>query len=135
MPPKHNKRFWPSLKDIYNYMAAQFLKLRDCRVDQKSVVDMVEEQKQLHPNENFFIRIKKDKEPDSDIDVPYENVLLDEDFIIRNERKNMALNKFIYVNQTPWQRQLLKRYENEICLLIGPPSIPGHCTSSVFHPM
>lgn len=135
MPPKHNKRFWPSLKDIYNYMAAQFLKLRDSRVDQKSVVDMVEEQKQLHPNEKFYIRIKKDKEPDSDIDVPYENVLLDEDFIIRNERKNMALNKFIYVNQTPWQRQLLKIYENEICLLIGPPSIPGHCTSSVFHPM
>lgn len=46
---------------------------------------------------------------DSDIDVPYENVLLDEDFIIRNGRKNMALNKFLYVNQTPWQRQLLKR--------------------------
>lgn len=96
---------------------------------------MVEEQKQLHPNERIYIRIKKDKEPDSDIDVPYENVLLDEDFIIRNERKNMALDKFIYVNQTPWQRQLLKRYENEICLLIGPPSIPCHCTSSVFHPM
>lgn len=34
MPPKHNKRFWPSLKDIYNHMAAQFLKLRDSRVDQ-----------------------------------------------------------------------------------------------------
>lgn len=90
-------------------MAAQFLKLRDSRVDQKSVVDMVEEQKQLHPTERFYISIKKDKEPDSAIDVPYENVLLDEDFIIRNGRKNMALNKFLYVNQIPWQRQLLKR--------------------------
>lgn len=90
-------------------MAAQFLKLRDSRVDQKSVVDMVEEQKQLHPNERVYIRIKKDKEPDSDIDVPYENVLLYEDFITRNGRKNMALNKFLYVNQTPRQSQLLKR--------------------------
>lgn len=54
---------------------------------------------------------------DSDIDVPDENVLLDEDFIIRNGRKNTALNKFLYVHQTPWQRQLLKRYGNEICLL------------------
>lgn len=54
---------------------------------------------------------------DSDIDVPDENVLLDEDFIIRNGRKNTALNKFLYVHQTPWQRQLLKRYGNEMCLL------------------
>jgi hypothetical protein len=34
LPPKHNKRFWPSLKDIYNHMATQFLKLRDSSVDQ-----------------------------------------------------------------------------------------------------
>lgn len=34
LPSKLNKRFWPSLKDIYNHMAAQFLKLRDSCVDQ-----------------------------------------------------------------------------------------------------
>lgn len=34
LPPKHNKRFWPSLKDIYNHMAGQFLKLRDSSFDQ-----------------------------------------------------------------------------------------------------
>lgn len=34
LPPKHNKRFWPSLKDIYNHMAVQFLKLRDSSFDQ-----------------------------------------------------------------------------------------------------
>ncbi|XP_056009107.1 uncharacterized protein LOC130051290 [Ostrea edulis] len=117
LPPRHNKRFWSSLKDIYNHMAAQFLKLRDSRVDQKLVVEMVEEQRSLHPNEKFYIRIKKDQEPDHDIDVPDENVFLDEDFMIRNDRQNVGVHKFLYVHQTPWQRQLLKRYGNEICLL------------------
>lgn len=34
---------------------------------------------------------------DSDIDVFDENVFFDEDFIIRNGRKNMVFNKFFYV--------------------------------------
>lgn len=76
MPPKHNKRFWPSLKDIYNHMAAQFLKLRDSRVDQKSVVDMVEEQKKLHPNERFYIRIKKDQEPGKSCFVDFRDMII-----------------------------------------------------------
>lgn len=34
---------------------------------------------------------------DSDIDVFDENVFFDEDFIIRNGRKNTVFNKFFYV--------------------------------------
>lgn len=38
LPPKYNKRFWPSLKDIYNHMGSQLLKLRDSCIDQVHLV-------------------------------------------------------------------------------------------------
>lgn len=55
MPPKHNKRFWPSLKDIYNHMAAQFLKLRDSRVDQVLFADYFFKTKQTNSMYPFYI--------------------------------------------------------------------------------
>lgn len=43
---------------------------------------------------------------------------VDEDFIFKEQgQPNDGVNQFLYVHQTGWQKQLLMRYGNEICLL------------------
>ncbi|XP_061178455.1 uncharacterized protein LOC133187113 [Saccostrea echinata] len=119
LPPKHNKRFWPSLKDIYNHMATQFLKLRDSSFDQKEVQGMIEDQRSLHKDDNYYLRIKTDQVQEHPVSGdPDERLFVDEDLFIGNYGKSAdGVNKFLYVHQTAWQRQLLSRYGNEICLL------------------
>lgn len=113
LPPKYNKRFWPSLKDIYNHMGSQLLKLRDSCIDQQIIQEMVTKENSYHPDDKFYIRTKNE-ESESVIEEPDENLLLDEDFTIR---RTGCRNKFLYVHQTKWQQELLRRYGNEICLL------------------
>ncbi|XP_062598701.1 uncharacterized protein LOC134260134 [Saccostrea cucullata] len=119
LPPKHNKRYWPSLKDIYNHMASQFLKLRDSSFDQKEVQGMIEEQRSIHQEDRYYLRIKTDQDQEHPVSGdPDERLFVDEDLFIGNYGKSGdGVNKFLYVHQTAWQRQLLNRYGNEICLL------------------
>lgn len=61
LPPKYNKRFWPSLKDIYNHMGSQLLKLRDSCIDQQIIQEMVTKENSRHPDDKFFIRTKNEE--------------------------------------------------------------------------
>ncbi|XP_062568783.1 uncharacterized protein LOC134230930, partial [Saccostrea cucullata] len=85
----------------------------------KEVQGMIEEQRSIHQEDRYYLRIKTDQDQEHPVSGdPDERLFVDEDLFIGNYGKSGdGVNKLLYVYQTAWQRQLLNRYGNEICLL------------------
>ena len=119
LPPATSRRYFPTKKDIHNHMYRAITKNTFSKCDQTNVAAKVATWKQQNPKDNFFFR-------------PYGEVIDNSG----NEKKNESVDegdeddetevkvtslltrqKLLFVHQSPWQRRLLARYGNTICLL------------------
>jgi MULE transposase domain/Amyotrophic lateral sclerosis 2 chromosomal region candidate gene 8 len=114
MPPETDRRFFPTTVDYRNIIyRARAAKIKS-KVDQVNLKLSIDEWKKAYPNDMYFFReysdtVKNDDDDEKDNDDDDEN-----DVLIGNSSKGKGL---LYCHQTDWQRRLLKRYGNEICLL------------------
>ena len=116
-PPKTNKRFCPSNTTIKNHMHIAVIKQRLEKVDQANLKEKIMVWQNENEGDLFEFRPYVDpKRDDLDTDRADENSLEDEDDEIKVD-DGTSNNGLLFVHQTNWQRRLLQRYGNELCLL------------------
>ena len=114
LPPEYNRRFFPTLKDLRNHIYRAIVQLRFSKCDQTNVAAKVKYWQCQHPGDYFFFRPYSDKMPENEIvsvDLQCES---DEEVRVTSPASKQTL---LFVHQTAWQRRLLSRYGNNICLL------------------
>ncbi|CAC5404529.1 unnamed protein product [Mytilus coruscus] len=126
IPSRLNKRFWPSIKDIKNHMALALLRLHNTNVDQAVVSELVTKWEIENPKDNFFIRVKKDNDDEINQDIPLcpenddddddngEDLMLDDETL---KSVSVTDEKFLFIHQSDFQKQLLLKYGQEMCLM------------------
>ena len=107
-PSPFNRRYNPTRRDITNHMYQATVRLRFSKIDQNNLACKIEEWKKEYPQDKFFFRgygeIVDEEPPDNS-----------EDEI--KVKQTGSTQKLLFVHQTAFHRQLLKRYGNHICLL------------------
>ena len=119
MPPPTSQQYFPTKKDIYNHMYCAMVKSRFSNCDQTNAEEKVKEWQMQTPNDKFFFRKYSgiyDSKFENDVvsNSSYREDLDDEDIRVTSP---LSYQKFFFVNQTTWQRRLLSKYGNDICLL------------------
>jgi hypothetical protein len=127
LPPTHNRRFFPLKKDVRNHIYRGMVQNRFSKCDQTNVSEKVKEWEKQCPKDMFFFRPYAGGQEDIVIHAPEdeegkydEEDKDDEDY--EEEVKVKVTNStskqcLLFVHQTDWQRRLLARYGNYICLL------------------
>lgn len=124
-PPTTNRRFNPTKKDIRNHIYRATVKQRFSKCDQTNASKIVDNWIEQNPNDHFLFR------PYADVQKSYENDFVDHDNDDYNEddeedekdeddvkiMHSFSKQKLLFAHQTEWQRHLLSRYGNDICLL------------------
>lgn len=106
------------MNDMNNIFSKNY---RDSALDQAYLRDMIEDWRQENNGDEFFLRLK----PTSDhqhLEISPSLDILEDDIttaMTSQVTHNLLGNrdKFLFVHQTTWQRELLARYGNELCLL------------------
>ena len=113
-----NRRFYPTRVDIRNHMYRATAQFQHSKIDQENMEHKLQEWRKQHPADNFFFRptTSCSKAP-ADSDEACSN------------------RSLLYVHQTEWQRNLLLKYGNEICLLDATYKILYSSFSSASRPM
>ena len=119
MPPPTSQQYFPTKKDIYNHMYRAMVKSRFSNCDQTNAEEKVKEWQTQTPNDKFFFRKYSgiyDAKFENDVVSNSSNGedLEDEDIRVTSP---LSYQKFLFVHQTTWQRRLLSKYGNDICLL------------------
>ena len=119
MPPPTSRQYFPTKKDIYSHMYRAMVKSRFSNCNQTNAEEKVKEWQTQNPNDKFFFRKYSDI-----CDAKFENDVVsnssngedlnDEDIRVTSP---LSYQKFLFVHQTTWQRRLLSKYGNDICLL------------------
>ena len=117
IPPVTNRRFHPKASDIRNHMYQATVKHRLSKIDQENVTSNLGKWEKENPEDNFFFR-------------PYElnpngnGEQLNEEDSDENEEEDITISEqsslkhsLLFVHQSVWQRQLLAKYGNNLCLL------------------
>ena len=112
-PALTNRRFNPTRKDVRNHIYRATVKQRFSNCDQTNVSKVVDKWIEQYPEDKFHFRpyADIDKTESSDGDDNGED---EEDVKIVTP---LSRQKLLFVHQTEWQRHLLSRYGNDICLL------------------
>jgi hypothetical protein len=118
MPSQTDRRFFPTATDYRNCIyTARKAKLQS-KLDQVNLQLKIAAWKEKFPNDLFFYRqhTESDGQVD-DISVDgTESVCVDDDEdVLLNSSSHAA--DLLFCHQTEWQRRLLMRYGNDICLL------------------
>ena len=126
-PDSSNRRFFPWRVDIRNHMYRAAIRTRHSKVDQENLQYKIKEWQQENPSDMFFFRprLQEDnnipqntKEPSCNTPPP--ELEDDEDDIMWGkifQEDDNTENNLLFVHQTQWQKELLNKYGNEICLL------------------
>ena len=122
-PPASNRRFTPKLTDIRNQMYKATIKYRLSRIDQENVASKVKGWASSNEGDNIFVRPHLHEEPDEDD--TQENDIIDdgnddgkeEPVYLTRPTKGHDGKMFLFVHQNSWQRRLLQRNGNDVCLL------------------
>lgn len=101
-PLPSNRRFYPKLSDIRSHMYRATMKHRFSKVDQENVAEKVLHWKASSPEDFFYFR-PYGEAPAGHTDVEGDN--------------KEDIQTLLFIPQTAWQRRLLQRYGNDICLL------------------
>lgn len=100
--------------DVRNHMYKATIKQRFDKCDQTNVARKVEEWEKTYPSDQFFFRCYADiVDPPSNLTSSEHNINEDEIQVV----SHMTKQKMMFVHQTSWQKELLMKYGNEICLL------------------
>ena len=118
-PPISNRRFSPKLSDMYKAT----IKYRLSRIDQENVASKVEGWTAGNVDKVFF---RPRLHENADEDDTQENVEVDDDGSDEGKEETVYLTRhrnshdgktLLFVHQAAWQRRLLERYGNDVCLL------------------
>ena len=101
-PLPSNRRFYPKLSDIRSHMYRANMKHRFSKVDQENVAEKVLQWKASSPDDFFSFR-PYGEAPSGHTDVEGGN--------------GEDIQTLLFIHQTAWQRRLLQRYGNDMCLL------------------
>ena len=104
-PDPSNRRFYPKLSDIRSHMYCASIKNRFSKIDQENVNEQLKQWKASNPEDFFYFRPHGEVRCSS---ITGEGV---------GHAEDDEANKLLFVHQTKWQRRLLQRYRNEMCLL------------------
>lgn len=108
-PSVSNRRFYPKLSDIRSHMYRSTVKNRFSKVDQENVAEKVHQWKNSNPGDFFYFRLYHQDVPEA----AEEGNSTEEPSDTTGEEQSTLL----FVHQSAWQRRLLERYGNDICLL------------------
>lgn len=113
LPPRSNRRFYPTKTDVRNAIYESVVKQRWSKVDQENLQKKIEDWRREGQDDFFFFRPYAQTEftggrmNESDEDDDAEEVV----------EVDGGVEGLLFVHQTKWQRRLLKRYGNELSLL------------------
>ena len=122
-PPISNRRFAPKLSDVRNQMYKATIKYRLSRIDQENVASKVKVWTSENEDKIFF---RPHLHEETDEDDTQQNSEMDDDGSDEGKEETVYLTKhtsshdrktLLFVHQTAWQRRLLQRYGNDVCLL------------------
>ena len=122
LPPTYNRRYFPTKKDIHNHMYRTMVQNRFSKCDQTNVSAKVSVWQRQHPQDLFYFRpyAARQGQAESDIAVPVDCANVKDDNYYDEEVKltsNTCKQSLLFLHQTTWQRRLLKKYGDNICLL------------------
>jgi len=119
-PERTNKRFFPSSVVVRNHMYRAVTRYRHSKMDQENLEKKLEEWKRDNQNDKFYFRgCKESNIPDQENleeKVKIEHGRDGDDILTTDQQSNCA-NELLFVQQTEWQAELLKKYGNEISFL------------------
>ena len=114
MPPSTSRQYFTKKKDRYNHMYRAMVKSSFSNCDQTNAEAKIKEWQEQNPSDKYFFRKYSDIcEEASEKD----SVEEDNDAEEIKLTSPLSYQKFLLVHQTPWQRRLLCKYANLICLL------------------
>lgn len=132
VPPRSNRRFFPSKVDLRNCIYESVVKNRWSNVDQGNLEKKIEECKRESPED--FIMFHPYAQVQADFQQSCDNGDDDDD---DSEEEVVEVDSgkegLLFVHQTKWQRRLLNRYGNELSLLDATyrtKNMPYHCFPS-----
>ena len=124
-PPATNRRFSPKLSDISNHMYKATIKNRLSRIDQENVASKIKGWTSGNDDKIIFRPRLEDEEDEADSQQSSEveddgsDEEKEEAVYLTRQKKSQEGNRhdLLFVHQTAWQRRLLERYGNDVCLL------------------
>ena len=99
-PSPLNRRFFPKLADIRSHMYRASVKSRFSKIDQENIVQKIFQWKSVNQGDLFFFW-------------PYSAVSPNKN----DPPEGHSDTTLLFVHQSSWQRRLLQRYGNHMCLL------------------
>ena len=113
MPERTNKRFFPSSVVVRNHMYRAVSQYRHSKIDQENLEKKLKEWRKENPNDNYHFRGCKESVPNPMVDDDED----DDEILAADQTRANCSNELLFVQQTEWQAELLKKYGNEICFL------------------
>lgn len=127
-PPQNtNRRYYPKMSDLRSHMYKATVKYRMSKIDQVNVQVQVDEWKKAS-EDSFFFRSHSDSHQHENEDENIKGLRkqqkdeieggaeFEEEVLLIDESGEQS-KKLLFVHQAAWQRRLLHRYGNNICLL------------------
>nr|XP_054769966.1 uncharacterized protein LOC129277817 [Lytechinus pictus] len=115
-PPTSNMAYYPSDGCIRNHIYAARTKLRYSKLDQENLEMKVKEWAHQHPEDRFKLTLASSVPTGGHPESVQQEVEDDEEEVIPIPTESSGSN-FFFCHQTKFQRHLLQRYGNDICLL------------------
>lgn len=116
VPPRSNRRFFPSKVDLRNCIYESVVKNRWSKMDQENLEKKTEEWKRESPEDFItfhpYAQVQVDFQQSCDNGDDDDNDSEEEVVEVDSGKKGL-----LFVHQTKWQRKLLNRYGNELSLL------------------
>ena len=124
LPSAINRRFFPTARDLRNHIYMAMVRNRFSSCDQANVASQVSEWKKQCPKDKFFFRPYAGRETEENLEPPEpcKNINNDNEYADNGDDEveithSHCQQSLLFVHQTDWQRQLLTKYGNNICLL------------------
>ncbi len=137
IPPKSNKRFFPGAKTIRNHMHIAIIKQRHTKVDQANLLEKTKVWRSQNEGDSVEFRPYLNPEVVDNGEEDSEDEKIDDDSDINDDEEMLVddgtLNKgLLFVYQAQWQKRLLNRYGNELCLLDATYKTTKYCLPLYF---
>ena len=130
LPLCTNRRFHPKMVDIRNHMYLATVENRFSKFDQENVSAKTEKWEKENPEDKLFYRpyqdgtitlataVTSDESKEIDVIESQEEIDIETQEETDVETQKINLEKsLLFVHQTAWQRRLLAKYGNDLCLL------------------
>ena len=116
IPPKSNRRYFPSRSTVKNHMYIAITRQRLAKVDQENLKKKIAAWQETQDDFYHFRPLLdpenkeniKEEDDDDDVADDVEEIVPDD---------GSSCQGLLFVHQSKWQQRLLQRYGNELCLL------------------